>query len=78
MSSEENGEDDGKPVLFVKPLPWRASKVYKFLKQMDLKGEKKKSKRSVLQTMPRLPGSISTRPIPTMFDPTFWGFAKDD
>ena len=37
MSSEESGEDDGRPVLFVKPIPWRASKVYKFLKQMDLK-----------------------------------------
>ena len=75
MSSEESGEEDGRPVLFVKSLPWRATKVSKFLKQMDLKGEKKKSKRSILQTMPRLPGSVSTRLTPTTtFEPNFWGF----
>ena len=65
MSSEESGKEDGRPVLFVKYLPWRAAKVSKFLRQMDIKGEKKKSKRSILQTMPRLPGSDSARLKPT-------------
>ena len=74
MSSEESGEEDGKPVLFMKYLPWRATKVSRFLKQMDLKGEKKKSKRSILQTMSRLPGSDSTRLKPTTFESNFWGF----
>ena len=40
MSREESGEEDGKPV---KSLLWRESKVSMFLKQMDLKGERKKS-----------------------------------
>ena len=78
MSSEESGEEDGRPVLFVKYLPWRAAKVSRFLKQMDIKGEKKKSKRSILQTMPRIPGSDSTRLKPTTFDPNFWGFCEDN
>ena len=78
MSSEESGEEDGRPVLLVKHLPWRATKVSRFLKQMDIKGEKKKSKRSILQTMPRLPGLDSTRLLPTTFEPNFWGFCEID
>ena len=78
MSSEESDMEDDKPVLLVKPLPWRALKVSKFLKQMDAKGEKKKSKRSILQTIPRLPGPVSNRLIPTTFEPSFWGFKADN
>ena len=76
MSSEESGEEDGKPVLLVKTIPWRASKVSKFLKQMDLKVQKKKSKRSVLQTMQRIPGPVSTRSRPVHFESNHWGFAE--
>ncbi len=78
MSSEESDMEDDKPVLLVKSLPWRASKVSRFLKQMDAKGEKKKSKRSILQTMTRLPGPVSNRLLPTTFEPSFWGFKADN
>ena len=78
MSSEESGEEDGKPVLLVKTLPWRAPKVSKFLKQMDLKAEKKKSRRSILQTMQRLPGHPSSQPKPCTFASIFWGFGETD
>jgi len=73
MSSEESGEDDGRPVLFVKSLPWRRCKVSRFVKQMDAKCEKRKSRRAILQTMQRLPGSVSTRLKPPGFEPDFWG-----
>ena len=35
---------------------------------------KRESKRAILQTMQRLPGSVSTRLKPPGFEPDFWGF----
>lgn len=81
MSSEESAEEvvDGVKYEFlsVKSLPWRCAKVNKFIKQLDEKIKKKKSKRGKQQTILRKPGSVSSRPKPTtLFDAgsEFWGF----
>ena len=80
MSSEESGEEviDGerRPILLVKPLPWRAGKVNRIFKQLDHKACKNKSKQSKQQTLPRAVGSISTRPKPVGFSNDFWAFAN--
>ena len=69
MSSEESGQEDlgdnrQHSVFRVKPLPWRHSKVSKFLRQMDSKAEKHKSQRSMERMLPRFIGQTSRRPKP--------------
>lgn len=81
MSSEESGSEElpdgtSRQVMFVKPLPWRHPKVDKFLGQLTAINDKGKSKRAVQQTLPRVQGETSTRPKPTEFSNTFWGFGK--
>ena len=50
MSSEESREDEQegerKQVIIVKPLPWRASQIDGFFKQLDKKAGKNRSKQS--------------------------------
>lgn len=77
ISSEESGEDeDDRPVLYVKKLPWRSHSVTKFFQQLDHKANKNKSKRALLQTLPRVPGRLSQRTKPvTEFDSAHWGYA---
>lgn len=80
ISSEESGEEevdgDVRQFLFVKPLPWRDAKVNKFMKQMDEKLKKRQTTRSKRQTLPRVPGDVSTRPKPiTEYGANFWAFA---
>lgn len=81
MSSEESGEEmvDGerRAVIKVKPLPWRASRVDRIFKQLDSKGEKRKSRQSKQQTLPRVAGCRSSRPQPMGFSPDFFGFLQD-
>ena len=76
MSSEESGEDEQqgerKPVVIVKPLPWRASRIDRFFKQLDKKAYKIKSKQSRQQTLPRVIGPVSTRPKPAGFSGDFF------
>ena len=78
MSSEESGEEEvgdvTRPVPYTKALPWRSSHVTRFFNQLDHKVEKNKTKRAKLQTLPRVPGPISTRAKPTDLPPNHWGF----
>ena len=78
MSSEESGEEilDGerKSVIQVRPLPWRASHLQRILKQLDRKMDRRKSKQSRQQTLPRVVGSVSTRSRPFGFADDFFGF----
>ena len=81
MSTEESGEDeqDGerKPVIIVKPLPWRARRIDRFFKQLDQKACKNRSRQSRQQTLPRVIGSASTRSKPAGFPSDFFAFAKN-
>ena len=78
MSSEESGEDEQegerKPVIVIKPLPWRAGRLERFFKQLDKKASKYKSKQSRQQTLPRIVGSVSTRRKPAGFSDDFFAF----
>ncbi len=80
MSSEESAEEednDHRPVLLVKTLPWRSAQVSKVFKALDEKAEKCKSKRAKMQTLERFAGSVSQRLKPTPeFGSTFWGFSQ--
>ena len=80
MSSEESGEEmvDGerRAVIKVKPQPWRASRVDRMFKQLDSKGEKRKSKQSKQQTLPRVVGCRSSQPQPIGFPPDFFSFLQ--
>ena len=82
ISSEESGEevlDNGRkqPVLKVKFLPWRATRVNKVFKRFDEKAMKVQTKQSLQQTLPRVCGHSSTRPKPLGFSDDFWGFTAD-
>lgn len=61
MSSEESDEEGS---FAVKPLPWRSDRTTKFLKTLDSKAEKKKSRKSQSMTFARSTGPISDRPKP--------------
>ena len=78
MSSEESGEEndggEARPVIYVKVLPWRASKVGRFLRTLDHKATKNKSRQSKQQTLPRVVGQYSTRSKPVGFSDDFFGF----
>ena len=80
MSSEESGEEEesgsSRPVLYVNRLPWRHPTVNKFLSQIDDKVEKNKPRRAKIQTLQRVPGRVSRRPVPAAeFGDRFWGFS---
>lgn len=79
ISSEESGEENingtTQQCLYIKALPWRDSKVTKFMKAMDEKCKKKQSVRAKRQMLPRVPGGISSRSKPIELSPDFWGFA---
>ena len=80
ISSEDSGQEevDGEAssFIYVKSLPWRESKVNKFMKQMDEKAKKKQSLRAKRQTMPRKPEIVSLRPKPIdEFGTGFWGYS---
>ena len=81
MSSEESGEEivDGekRAVIQVKPLLWRATHLHRILKQLDRRTEKRKSKQSRQQTLPRVVGSVTTRRRPTGFADDFFGFQQE-
>lgn len=79
ISSEESGEEEVdcniRQFLFAKPLPWRDAKVNRFMKQMDEK-MKRQTTCSKHQTLPRVPGDVSTRRKPTAeYGTNFWAFA---
>ena len=79
ISSEESAEDENdenRPALYVKALPWRANQVSKVFKLLDDSAEKSKSKRARMQTLTRLTGDDSKRPKPVLdFGSKFWGFS---
>lgn len=81
MSSEESGEEmvDGerRAIIKVKPLLWRVSRVDRIFKQIDSKGDKRKSRQSKQQTLPRVVGSRSSRPRSLGFSSDFFGFIQD-
>ena len=68
--------DDTRPVLYTEALPWRSSHVTRFFNQLDHKVGKNTTKRAKLQTLPRVPGPVSTHAKPTAadFPPNHWGF----
>ena len=78
MSSEESAEDAGcgkQQVIMVKPFAWRSPKVTRFMKRLDKRGERAKSKQSKQQTLPRIEGAeLSNRPKPLEYDDDFFGF----
>lgn len=79
MSSEESAEEDfdGKkhPVIAIKPLHWRATKVDRFFRRLDQRNDKEKTKQSKQQTLPRVVGSQSCRAKPSSLADNFFGFA---
>lgn len=82
MSSESSGEEemeDGsvKPVMAIKPLPWRSQKALRLFKRLDSRAKINQSKQSAQQTLARVVGVQSSRPKPTMFPNDFWGFKTD-
>ena len=77
MSSEESGDkldenEDPKPVLYVRMLPWRSAKVNITFHTSQI--EKGKSKRALSQTYTRVIGDISDCPKPPDFPADFWEF----
>ena len=52
--SETETMEDGseRPVIAVKPLPWRGAKASRLIKRLDTRAKKKMSKQSVQQTLP--------------------------
>ena len=64
MSSEESGEEFDeneklKPLLYVRSLPWRSSRVNKLFSVLDSQIEKGKSKRVLSQMYTRVVGDVS-------------------
>ena len=68
--------DDGseRPVIAVKPLPWRSGKANRLSCRLDNMTTSKLSKQSVQQTLPRVIGETSARPKPLDIPEDFWGF----
>lgn len=69
MSSEESEEDGS---FSVRPLPWRSEKATHFLKSLDNKIEKKKTKKSQIMTLKRSTGISSDRHVPTTDSVPAW------
>ena len=81
MSSEESGVEENsdgseRHVLNVSDLHWRAENVTSFLHRLDDKRAKKKSKKSEMQTRPRVNTGISDRCKPQTFPDNHWAFKK--
>ena len=63
MSSEESGEDENENrITIIKPLSWRASRVYSFCDPVSKDG---KSPQSKCQMKTREIGEVSERPKPS-------------
>ena len=81
ISSEESDVEDidgtRQHVIVVKPLPWRGEKANRVLRKLDNKAKKQKTKQSVIQTLPRVIGEVSSRPKPAAFTDDFWGFTAN-
>ena len=76
VSSEESAEDEDRPVLRVKKIPWRNAEISKAFLVLDAQAEKSKSKRAKMQTFIRTPGNTSERPKPVEFGSKHWGFSQ--
>ena len=81
MSSEESAVEENldgsqRHVLYVADLCWRAENVTSFLHRLDDKGAKKKSKKSEMQTRPRVNKGISDRGKPETLSDNHWAFKK--
>ena len=79
MSSESSDEEtlnDGssRPVIVVKPLPWRGAKANRLIQRLDNRAKSNMSKQSLQQTLPRVIGPTSSRAKPDSFADNFWGF----
>ena len=72
---EENLDGSQRHVLYVADLSWWADNVTSFLHRLDDKGAKKTSKKSEMQTRPRVKG-ISDRGKPQTFPDNHWAFKK--
>ena len=75
LSSEDSDEEGGTATLAVRPLVWRAPKVIKFFRQLDVKSNKYKSTRGRRQTIPRKMGNVSDRGKPQAFADDHWSFS---
>ena len=83
ISSEDSDEEEDtngeqRQVIVVKPLQWRSPKVDRFFNRLDKKAQKKKSKQSKQQTLPRVIGSSSSRPKPSGYCDEFFGFVTEN
>ena len=81
MSSEESAVEENldgsqRYVLYVSDLWWRAESVTSFFHRLDEKGSKKKSKKSEMQTRPRINKGVSDRGKPEAFPGNHWAFKK--
>ena len=66
MSSEESGEDENENrIIIIKPLSWRASRVYSFCNPRDVVSKDGKSPQSKCQMKTREIGEVSERPKPS-------------
>ena len=63
MSSEESGTESSEDI-YVKPLPWRASRVARFMQSLDDKAFKTKSAQSRRQMKKVLGKDMSARQKP--------------
>ena len=63
MSSEES--DDENEEFVVRPLPWRSDKVDSLYSSLDMKFNKKRSKKSAMMTIHRTKGLPSDRSRPS-------------
>ena len=72
---EENLDGIQRHVLYVSDLWWRAESVT-FFYRLDEKGSKKKSKKSEMQTRPRINKGVSDRGKPEAFPGNHWALKK--
>ena len=73
-SATENIDGEERHVIVVKSLPWRGPKTKRLMKKLDSKANKRKTKQSTIQTLPRVQGENSERVKPSSFPEDFWGF----
>ena len=73
---EENSDGSQRHVLYVSDLRWRAECVTSFFHRLDEKGSKRKSKKSEMQTRPRINKGVSDSGKPEAFPGNHWAFKK--
>lgn len=80
MSSEESGGDSegGMEYIVVKSLPWRSSRVTKFLETLDEKAKKDKSSQSLRQTKRRVIAATPSERIKPSVSFPKWSFSDND